>query len=91
MVDWQVTAVTINCSFVAEEVTIIVKNDWSVKCTGCEHYATSRNARLDLVKRSMALRRTLECKGLECKQITEYLQKLQAEETQKAGTSGETR
>ncbi|MDD5288993.1 MAG: hypothetical protein PHY28_07800 [Dehalococcoidales bacterium] len=89
MVDWQVTAVTINCGAVAEEVTLIVKNDWSVKCTGCEKYATSRQAGLELVKRSLALRRSLDCKGTQCPQIMAYIQKLQAEEARKAGSTGE--
>ena len=80
MVDWQVTAVTINCDAVADEVTIIVKNDWSVKCTGFEKYTGSRTVRLELVKRSLNAKRTLECKGMQCKQIEEYVRKLQAEE-----------
>ena len=90
MGDWQVTAVTTNCNAVAEEVTIIVKNDWSVRCTGFERYSTSRKAKLELVKRSLALERTLDCQGLQCPQITEYLQKLQAEELPKSGVPGET-
>ena len=80
MVDWQVTAVTINCYAVADEVTIIVKNDWLVKCTGFVKYAGSREKELELLKRSMTLKRTFACKGLQCPQITEYLRKLQAEE-----------
>ena len=48
MVDWQVTAVTINCSAVAEEVTIIVKNDWSVQCTGFEKLAASRRRQIGI-------------------------------------------
>jgi hypothetical protein len=90
MVDWQVTAVTINCNSVAEEVTIIVKSDWSVKCTGFEKYSNSRHARLDLVSRSMVLKRTLDCPGLQCKPIAEYLQKLQAEEQLHIGAPRET-
>ena len=91
MVDWQVTAVTINCSAVAEEVTIIVKNDWSVKCTGFEKLAASRRARLDFVNRSLTMKRILDCKGTQCPQITAYIQKLQAEESQKASHAGENK
>jgi hypothetical protein len=89
MIDWQVTAVTINCSAVAEEVTIIVKSDWSVRCTGLEKYARSREARLELVKRSLNVKRSLDCKGTQCTQITEYIQKLQAEEARKTSSDGE--
>ena len=79
---------TIKCDSVAEEVTIIVKSDWSVKCTGFESLSASRKARLDLVNRSMTLKRILDCPGTECKQVKEYLQKLQTEDQQKAGTPG---
>ncbi len=89
MVGWQVTAVTVNCDFVAEEVTIIVKNDWSVKCTGFEKYCQSREQQLQLLQRSLALKCTLGCKGLQCPKITEYIKKLQAEETKKAVDVGE--
>ena len=88
MADWQVAAVTIKCDSVAEEVTIIVKSDGSVKCTGFESLSASRKAKLDLVNRSMTLKRVLDCPGTGCKQIKEYLQKLQTEAQQKAGTPG---
>jgi hypothetical protein len=91
MGDWQVTAVTINCSDVAEEVTIIVKNDWSVQCTGFQKLDASRRARLDLVNRSLTMKRVLDCKGMQCPQITAYIRKLQLEETQKAGPAGENK
>ena len=74
MVDWQVTAITINCSVVEEEVTVIVKNDWSVKCTGFEKLSASRSGL---------------CNGSQCQQVTQYTQKLKAEETKKAGHSGD--
>lgn len=91
MVDWQVTAYTINCEAIAGEVTIVVKSDWSVKCSGYETYASSRSARLELVKRSLRLKRTVECKGMECPQITAYIQKLQNEEVQKTSHAGEAK
>jgi len=89
MVDWQVTAVTIECSAVAEEVTIIVKNDWSVQCSCHDKYATSREASVELTRRSLSLKRILECKGMQCPQITAFTQKLQLEESQKDNRAGE--
>jgi hypothetical protein len=90
--DWQVTAYTVECSAVAEEVTIIVKNDWSVQCTGFAKYGTSREAGIELLKRSLEIKRNLECKGLQCSQISDYIQKLQSEEAPKpAGPDGEKR
>ena len=89
MVDWQVTATTIFCDAVADEVTIIMNSDLSVKCTGLVKYAGDRKARLELVKRSLNLKRVLDCTGIGCARIAEYKQKLQLEEAVKAGRTGE--
>jgi hypothetical protein len=89
MSDWQVTAVTISCPNVAEEVTIAIKSDWSVRCSGFEKYASSRRARLALVDRSLTIKRVLECKNVDCNQITEYIQKLQTEENHKTESAGD--
>jgi hypothetical protein len=91
MVDWQVTAVTIECSAVAEEVTIVVKNDWSAQCTGFDKYTTSKKASLELTKRSLNMKRVLDCKGMQCHQITAYIEKLQSEESQKVSSGGENK
>ena len=91
MVDWQVTVITIECRAVAEEVTIVIKNDWSARCTGFEKYAASRKASIELTKRSLNMKRVLECKGTQCPQITAYIQKLQSEESQKVSPGGENK
>jgi len=78
--EWKITAATINCRAVADEVTIIVKNDWSVQCSGFDKLKNSRRAQLQMVERSLDLKRTLDCKGMQCKQITDYLEKLRSEE-----------
>ena len=80
--DWKITAATINCPAVADEVTVIVKNDWSVSCSGFDKLKTSRRAQLQMVERSLDLKCTLDCKGMQCRQITDYLDKLRAEANQ---------
>ena len=90
MSDWKVTSGTFNCGAVADEVTIIVKNDWSVQCSGFDKLKNSHRAQLQMLERSLDLKRTLDCKGMQCKRITEYLEKLQAEENGKS-TSAETK
>ena len=77
--EWKVTAATVNCPAVADEVTVIVKSDWSVSCSGFDKLKTSRRAQLQMVERSLDLKRTLDCKGMQCKQISDYLDKLRAE------------
>jgi hypothetical protein len=83
MVDWQVTATTIFCDAVDDEVTILVYKDWAVKCTGHDKYTGSRDEQLKLVKKSLELRRTLDCQGLSCDRVVEYKRKLLIEEAAK--------
>jgi len=90
MSDWQVTAVTISCPNVAEEVTIAIKSE--LVCTDApvlKNTRRSRRARLALVDRSLTIKRVLECKNVDCNQITEYIQKLQTEENHKTESAGD--
>ena len=80
MADWQVTAATVHCDAVADDVTIIVYPDWSAKCTGLEKYTNSREESVNLVKRSLALRVPLDCQQADCDRIPEYVEKLKREE-----------
>ncbi|MBI4285060.1 MAG: hypothetical protein HY670_04050 [Chloroflexi bacterium] len=79
MTDWQITATTIYCAAVHDEVTLMVFRDWSTKCTGHKKYvgkASGRNSR-----------NHVHCIGLECQHIVEYRAKLQAEEAEKHSVS----
>ena len=89
MVDWQITAATLYCPFVADEATIIVNSDWTVRCTGYDKYAHGRRASVELVKRSIEKQQTLECQGLDCQTIASYKQKLKNEESAKATPAGD--
>lgn len=80
MADWQVTAATIHCDGVADDVTIIVHPDWSTRCTGREKYTATREASLNLVKRSLELHLPLHCPPEDCPRVTEYILKLKSEE-----------
>jgi len=81
MVDWQVTATTIYCDAVDEEVTLLVYRDFSTKCTGYAKYAApSRELTTRLQKKSQRLGRPLECEGPTCPRVTGYKEKLAAEE-----------
>jgi len=84
MPDWQVTATTIRCDAVDDEVTIMVYGDWSTECTGFHKYTESREEQLNLLRKSLRLQRTLECEGVRCTRIAEYKQKLQDEEAMRA-------
>ena len=78
MPDWQITATTINCDSVGNEVTIIVYKDGSVKCTGFGKYGNpdSKEA-LGLAKNG------LKCLGPLCNYMKSYRDKLFEEEKAK--------
>jgi len=83
MTDWQITATTIFCEAVDDEVTVMVHRDGTVKCTGCRKYAapSAETARL-LREKGRKLHRELACAGTGCALVTAYREKLLAEETE---------
>jgi hypothetical protein len=85
---WQITLVTIYCDAVDEEVTIAVRSDWSVQCTGYKKYCEPEGQNAGLLKsKSASLKRQLKCEGLECRRVTQYKEKLAAEETSKGSSA----
>ena len=94
MVNWQITAVTIYCDAVDDEVTLLVYKDWTTKCTGYRKYAEPSKETLKLLKKkSRQLNHRLECTGPECRRVLKYKEKLSAEEAEKKRlqpTGGET-
>lgn len=89
MVDWQVTATTIYCDAVDDEVTLLVYKDGSAKCIAYQRYGEpdKETARLMREKESQ-LKRRLCCEGPECYRLIQYRDKLFSEEAKK-GTKGE--
>ncbi len=84
MVDWEVTATTIYCDAVDDEVTLIIYKDLSTKCTGYSEYGEPGKEILSLLKKkSNQLGRQLECTGPECRRLIQYKENLLAEETKK--------
>jgi len=70
MVNWTVTATTLYCDAVNDEVTVMVYKDWSAQCTGCKKYG----------KNSVGNAITVKCEGLNCPRVIKYRDKLIAEE-----------
>ena len=83
-VNWKVTATTIYCDAVDDEVTLLVYEDWSTKCTGHSRYGEPSKEVVNLLRRkSKQLERKLECTGPECYRVTQYREKLSTEETER--------
>ncbi|MFC1955646.1 hypothetical protein ACFLWZ_03835 [Chloroflexota bacterium] len=83
MVNWQVTATTIYCDVVDDEVTLMVYKDGLAKCVGYERYGEPDKETAKLIeKKSKELGRKLECEGSECWRVIQYRDKLFAEEAE---------
>ena len=84
MVNWQVTATTIYCDAVDDEVTLLVYKDGSAKCIGYKKYGKPDRETLNLLQRkSKQLKQHLECEGPECYRVIQYRDKLFAEEVKR--------
>jgi len=82
MVNWKVTAATIYCDAVDDEVTLLVYRDGSAKCIGYGKYGEPGKEIAKLMKKkSKQLKRQLGCEGSECYRVIQYRDKLFAEET----------
>ena len=85
MVDWQVTATTIYCDAVDDDVTIMVYKDWSTRCVGYyKKYSDpviTRETTNELNKKAKNLGRELRCEGPECSRVVAYRDKLRADES----------
>ena len=89
MVNWKVTATTIYCDAVDDEVTLLVYKDGSVKCIGYSKYGQPNKGVAGLMeKKSRQLKRQLKCESPECYRVVQYRDKLFAEESGKEGPVG---
>jgi hypothetical protein len=72
--DWQVTATTIYCDAVDDDVTIMVYKDWSTTCIGYKKYGESLNKETAkmLKKKAKRLGRNLGCEGPLDYRVTDY-------------------
>ncbi|HSW56874.1 MAG TPA: hypothetical protein VLH15_00565 [Dehalococcoidales bacterium] len=81
MTNWQMTAKTILCEAVDDEVTVIINKDGSLRCTGCKKYSEQNDITRALVKqKTRHLKRTLKCEGEDCQRVTAYKQSVFTEE-----------
>ena len=77
MVDWEVTATTILCDDVDDEVTIIVNKDGTVTCTGSKKYLKpNKEKSKELKKKSRETGKPLSCKGDACSKVPRYRDEL---------------
>ncbi len=84
MVNWQVTATTLYCDAVHDEVTLLVYRDRSAKCTGYAKYGGSDK---EAIKPSNSKEKPSEpahgCEGPMCHRVIQYREKLFTEEAKR--------
>ncbi|MDD2251472.1 MAG: hypothetical protein WCS74_01465 [Dehalococcoidales bacterium] len=85
MVDWQITATTIYCDAVRDEVTIFVYRDGSLGCTGFGQNPGKENKSPQNIEAEYKHPIKPGCLGLPCDYTTGYRAKLMSEENNQNG------
>lgn len=84
MVNWQITATTIYCDAVDDDVTLMVYKDGTAKCAGYPKYSKpGKEISKQLNRKGKQLGHNLKCEGPECSRVIQYRDKLFAEEAAK--------
>lgn len=80
MTDWKITAKTIFCDAVDDEVTVLVYRDASARCTGCKKYNEPNQITQSVIReKSRRLKRPIKCEGEGCPRMTRYITSITAE------------
>lgn len=80
MVDWEVTATTIFCESVNDEITVIVNADGAVKCSGRQKYEKpGKENKKALKTKSRSVGKPLACLGENCAVVEQYRDKMLGE------------
>ena len=83
MTDWQITAKTIYCEAVEDEVTVMVYKNATVRCTGCKKYTEPNAITIGAIKeKSQRLQRPIKCEGESCARVTTYQEAILSQEPQ---------
>ncbi len=76
MAGWQVTATTIYCEDVDDEVTLLIYSDGTASCTGHRKYTSpGKDTARTLKKKSQKSGKKLGCAPGECRQLIEHREK----------------
>jgi hypothetical protein len=76
MADWQITATTIYCEDVDDEVTLLIYGDGTSRCTGHQKYAhPDKETSRAIKKKRRQSGRQMGCRDTDCRRIIEYRHK----------------
>ena len=80
MADWMITATTIYCEAVDDEVTLLVYQDGTSRCTGCKKNGKPAKDKTKSAKaKSKSPGKQTACSEAECHRLTQYRDRLLAE------------
>jgi hypothetical protein len=81
MPDWQITAKTIFCESVDDEVTWLVYRNGTTRCTGCRKYSQPNDITRKVIReKTRRLKRPITCEGENCPDISVYKDQILGEE-----------
>ena len=81
MPDWQITAKTIFCAGVDDEVTWLVFRNGATRCTGCQKYQHPNDITRQVIRaKTRRLKRQISCEGENCPRISVYKDQILGEE-----------
>jgi hypothetical protein len=81
MVEWELTATTVYCDAVDDEVTLLISADGTCRCTGHDKYGRPGKELVRSMKqRGRRLGRTLGCPADVCAVIQRYRREMLGEE-----------
>jgi hypothetical protein len=83
MTDWQITAKTIYCDAVEDEVTIMVYRNAPTRCTGCKKYNEPNKITQGMMRaKASRLKKPIKCEGEQCPRVTQYKTGIMAEDAE---------
>jgi TATA-box binding protein (TBP) (component of TFIID and TFIIIB) len=81
MTAWKITAKTIYCEAVDDEVTLLIHSNGVMRCTGCRKYNEPNSiTRSAIREKTRRLKRGIQCEGETCTRVTQYKGKILAED-----------
>ncbi len=82
---WQTCVSTMQCDFIDEPVSIMVKNDWTSHCTWYREFKDTSSGSQRRVKPDKRIKKKLElCRGPFCSHVEGYRDRLIEEERRAA-------
>lgn len=80
-VDWELTAITVYCDRVKDDITLIVYKDSSTKCTGYSKYSSATIIASGIARgKDGRPLQEVRCEYPECRILAQYKEKIFSEE-----------